>query len=91
MKRFVIFLAIAAALLFGCVQTGTPNNTTISPEKYCVQDSDCACGVHIVTGDCFAGNAQYVDTSKQCPDFCTGIAGNFRTKCVDNVCTGVRV
>jgi len=57
-----------------------------SMKKYCEQDSDCACGKSIETGDCFYGNKAFVDTSQQCPDFCTGIAGNLVIKCVDNIC-----
>lgn len=55
-------------------------------EKYCGDDGDCACGRHIRTGNCFYGNADYVDTSRQCPDFCTGIAGHLRIGCVKNEC-----
>ena len=55
-------------------------------EQYCEQDSDCACGKSIETGDCFYGNKAFVDTSQQCPDFCTGIAGNLVIECVDNTC-----
>ena len=61
------------------------DSTSIS-EKYCQQDSDCACGRHKTTGDCFYGNKNYVDTGKQCPDFCTGIAGNLEIRCVNNEC-----
>ena len=53
----------------------------------CQTDSDCACGVSKDTGDCFYGNRNFVDESKQCPDFCTGIAGNLVIECIDNVCT----
>jgi len=57
-------------------------------ETSCTKDEDCACGVHITTGECFTGNKNYVDTdpSKVCPDFCGGFAGNFITKCVENKC-----
>lgn len=61
--------------------------STIISEKYCEQDTDCACGRHKTTGDCFFGNKNYVDTGKQCPDFCTGIAGNLEIRCVSNECT----
>lgn len=56
------------------------------PEKYCEQDSDCKCGKKINTEDCFYGNKNYVNASQQCPDFCTGIAGNLRIKCINNKC-----
>jgi len=53
----------------------------ISDEKFCDQDSDCACGVHYKTKECFFGNKNFVNTITQCPDFCTGIAGNISIKC----------
>lgn len=59
-------------------------------EKYCETDEDCACGRHTTTGNCFYGNVNYVNTTSQCPDFCTGIAGNFRIGCVKNECKQVR-
>lgn len=58
-------------------------------ETFCVSDSDCACGVHIESRVCFTGNKEYVDISDQCPDFCTGIAGNFEVRCVENTCKSV--
>ncbi|NIO44072.1 MAG: hypothetical protein GTN36_00760 [Candidatus Aenigmarchaeota archaeon] len=58
-------------------------------ESYCNFDEDCACGIHKETSDCFYGNKAYVDTSQQCPDFCTGIAGNLIIKCVNNKCIQV--
>jgi hypothetical protein len=67
MKTFLLSLTLVI-VISGC----EPQN----PESYCKQDSDCACGVHVTTGECFYGNEDYVDTSRQCPDFCTGIAGN---------------
>ncbi len=57
-----------------------------SSEKFCSADSDCACGIHIKTGACFYGNKNFVDATKQCPDFCTGIASNFEIKCIDGEC-----
>lgn len=55
-------------------------------EKRCNQDSDCACGVSKATGECAVGSTEDIDTSQQCPDFCTGIAGNFETRCVQRQC-----
>jgi len=52
----------------------------------CETDEDCACGKDIETGECFFGNKKFVDTSQQCPDYCTGIAGNLVIKCVNNAC-----
>ncbi len=61
------------------------NQSGIS-EKFCNADSDCACGVHIKTAACFYGDKNFVDTSKQCPDFCTGISNNFEIKCIEGKC-----
>ncbi len=66
----------------------TPKSALNDP-KYCQTDADCACGVKIGTKECFYGNKQFVDTQTQCPDYCTGIDGKFRTKCVENRCSQV--
>jgi hypothetical protein len=58
-------------------------------EKYCLADSDCACGVHIKSRICFYGNEDYVDTSEQCPDFCNGIAAHLIIKCINNECAQI--
>ena len=84
MRRLLIAL-FGLLLLSGCLQQQLPS------EKYCSQDSDCACGTHKTTGECFYGNKAYVNTGKQCPDYCTGIAAMFETKCVNDTCTQVRV
>lgn len=73
---------ILVILISGCIQQ-KPS------EKYCEQDTDCVCGVHINTEDCFYGNKNYVNTKQQCPDFCTGITGTLRIECIDNECTQV--
>lgn len=54
--------------------------------NFCETESDCACGVHITSRECFFGQKEFVDTTEQCPDFCTGIAGNFRLQCVQFTC-----
>lgn len=69
---------------FEC-ESRCPQSPTTS-ETYCRLDEDCTCGVHINTRDCFYGNKDYVDTKDQCPDFCTGIAGNLKIVCIDNEC-----
>lgn len=56
----------------------------------CNVDSDCACGRKIGTNECFFGNKKYVNTISPCPDFCSGIDGKMRIKCVNNICTSVR-
>ena len=66
---------------------GQCSEVLIDDKVYCRMDEDCACGVDIETGDCFYGNKNYVDTGRQCPDFCTGIAGNLAIECINNVCT----
>lgn len=78
-------LLLAAIIVAGCTQQQQKG------ESYCSTDSDCACGTHITTGECFYGNKDYVDVEKQCPDFCTGIAGNLATKCVNSTCIHGRV
>jgi len=64
-------------------------------KDFCTTDNECVCGgIDAQTGDCFVGNKGYyehfVDPSKDCPDFCTGIAGNRETKCVRNTCAIVQ-
>lgn len=85
MKKYLfVFLFFLAA----CAQQ-------IPSQDYCDVDSDCVCGgIDKSAQDCFVGNKQYyesgaVDTSKDCPDFCTGIGGHLVTKCVDNKCINV--
>jgi putative hemolysin len=58
-------------------------------EEFCRSDEDCACGTHVKTGKCFYGNKLYVDTTKQCPDFCSGFAGNLMIQCVNDECRQV--
>ncbi|MCX6695054.1 MAG: hypothetical protein NTU61_01995 [Candidatus Altiarchaeota archaeon] len=71
--------------------TTTPTTlSTVNPETYCETDSDCACGVHKTTGDCFLGNSKYVDVVRQCPDFCNGFAGDRDVGCVNNTCMSVK-
>ena len=53
---------------------------------FCKTDADCACGTQVETGKCFYGSKLYVNTEKQCPDFCSGFSGNLTIQCVDNEC-----
>lgn len=62
----------------------------VDNSNYCDYDSDCSCGTNTKTGECFRGNKKYVNESKQCPDFCSGISGNFVTVCQNNECTYAR-
>jgi len=57
----------------------------------CNADSDCACGVLKSNGDCAVGNKDFINTSKQCPDFCRGFAGNMVLNCVSNKCVQIAV
>lgn len=75
---FVLFLIV---FISGCIE--------YDKEIFCSQDQDCSCGTHIETGECFYGNKNYVNTSQQCPDFCTGISGDLDIKCVNEKCVQV--
>ncbi len=55
-------------------------------DAFCRSDLDCTCGRNINTNACAFGNLENVNPKEQCPDFCTGIAGNLEIKCVDNEC-----
>jgi len=62
--------------------------------SFCNADTDCVCGgIDRKSGNCFVGNKEYakndVDFTKDCPDFCTGIAGHLETKCVAHACKTV--
>lgn len=80
----IILATVLIIILFGTVSY-LPELSKTS-ETYCEQDKDCACGININTGGCFYGKRQYVNTQKQCPDFCSGFAGNLIIKCVNNEC-----
>lgn len=91
MKKLTLipaFLFFLVFFLFGCVQ-----NPGAKPggEKYCVTSDDCACGTNIKTGMCFYGNKAYVNTLKQCPDFCSGFGGNLDVQCINNQCQQVNL
>jgi len=103
MKKIITVAAIFTAILFfgGCAKQNTTNNIPENQpkqtesavlEKSCEVDSDCACGRHKTTKECFFGNAKYVDPLlRPCPDFCTGLDGRLRTKCVSGECRQVKV
>jgi hypothetical protein len=76
-------IAVALVLLSGCASKVS--------ETACATDSDCACGTHVQTGECFVGRAEFVNVSRQCPDFCTGIDGRRQTRCMNGTCATVRV
>jgi hypothetical protein len=66
--------------------TGGGTGTTICSTT-CSKDADCACGVNSSTRACALGNAECIDTSVQCPDYCTGINGDRHVACVNQQCT----
>lgn len=82
-------------LLLGIFVFLTACTNLASQSKFCKTDDDCVCGgIDKATQNCFVGNKQYydsgaVDKSKVCPDFCTGIAANLVTKCVESKCMNV--
>lgn len=65
-------------------------------EKYCWEDSDCACGINKYTNDCFSGNKTYVadpdpliypqELIEECNRFCAINAEEPQIKCIDNRC-----
>jgi len=60
-------------------------------DKYCNDDIDCACGRNKFTGDCFFGSKDLVNTDSQCPDYCSGIAGNLEIRCIQKECKQVTI
>ncbi|MCX8163683.1 MAG: eight-cysteine-cluster domain-containing protein [Candidatus Micrarchaeota archaeon] len=54
--------------------------------NFCMEDFDCDCGKNKITNQCFFGQRDFVDPSKQCPDFCTGFAGQLEPKCINFSC-----
>lgn len=71
----------------------TPTPTPIQEPNFlaCNTDKDCACGTNEVTNQCAVGNKGYIDTSRQCPDFCGGINGKLTTQCISGLCQQVRI
>lgn len=82
LRAFALFMVFV--VFCGCVSEPAKS------EKYCVSDSDCACGMHVGNGDCFYGNKEFVDTGGQCPDYCGGIGGHLVLRCVNSTCVQVR-
>lgn len=76
----IAILLLLTLLVFGCEEK-TP---TLEEMKFCQTVDDCACGTLKTDGSCFAGNKKYVNTQEQCPDFCSGIAGNLKLTCSKN-------
>ncbi len=97
----VFIIAFTVLLIAGCSpgapdpegseRTTVPSRAEVEASGSCSEDADCICGgVDTFTGDCFLGNKdyydKYVDDSQVCPDFCTGIAGNLVSRCVNSEC-----
>jgi len=57
--------------------------------RACREDTDCTCGKNVITKECDYGIAECINELQQCPDFCTGIAGNLEIVCKDNQCVQV--
>lgn len=100
MKKYVLIaLLVLLLMLTACSspEADAPKSMQdVSHEDrlHCVTDDDCVCGgIDEASGSCFIGNRDYyekhVDTSKQCPDFCTGISGSLVVRCIDNKCMQV--
>lgn len=70
---------------------GAPGPLTCDPADMlkCRIDADCACGSNLATGACAVGTAACIDTTKQCPDYCTGIDGRMSVRCQTGQCIQV--
>lgn len=83
MKFAIPFALISLIFVSGCIgQVSAPGVDS----KFCSTDADCACGVHVSTGDCFYGNSAFVNVEQQCPDFCEGIGAHLEIVCQQNRC-----
>jgi eight-cysteine-cluster-containing protein len=96
-KTTAVFFICLLLLIGGCSYgkgffTKEPSQAELKKMNFCQTDSDCVCGgTDRTTGRCFLGSKEYyekyVDSSKECPDFCSGIEGNLVVKCgIDNRC-----
>ena len=92
MKTFVFIFLFLFVFISGCAYVPKPVQEA---PKACTADDDCICGgIDTTTDNCVVGNEKYaekyVDFSRDCPDFCTGIAAHLETRCVQNECKIVR-
>ncbi len=88
--KIILVLAIIGSIIY-LILNYSNINLPLQNKLTCQQDSDCICGGIITkTGECFVGNKDYYDKfvnkNATCPDFCTGIAGNGQTRCINNKC-----
>lgn len=93
MNRFFFLLLLISCAPLAQQPIEKPQNNFENP-SFCNVDADCMCGgIDKNTNDCFIGNklyaSRFVDMSRSCPDFCTGIAGHLETRCVNQVCATV--
>ena len=95
MKRLIVLFVLGSFLFAGCTDLIKEQfedvDVSAVHEKYCTEDNDCACGIHKNTEQCFYGNKKYVDMTKNCPDFCDGLAGDLELRCIEFECTQVHV
>ena len=68
--------------------TATPPSSATAAAE-CGVDKDCGCGTDRATGKCAFGPILQIDESKQCPDFCSGVAGDLHIACREGHCTQV--
>ena len=85
-KNTIIAAVVALLVIVSIFIVAGMQSQPVKSENSCSIDSDCACGVSLATGDCAYGNAAFINASKQCPDFCSGIAANLEIKCLNKVC-----
>jgi hypothetical protein len=92
--RIIIYVIVIVALILGSAymyKSGQISKIIGKEQLRCSTNADCACGVNLITGDCFVGNENFVNTKEQCPDFCNGIGGNFQVKCAESKCTLINI
>lgn len=89
----VIFILLTSFLVFSLKTISIDKKSDCSKidSKSCKKDYDCICGgKDMFSNECFLGNVDYyekcVDKNKECPDFCRGITGWLKIKCINNRC-----
>jgi len=95
-RRGVVLILIILVIVSSIILIFSKLPVAVNEEKnntknWCSVDADCICGgIDTATKGCFVGNLdyykKYVDKTRICPDFCTGITGNLETKCINNTC-----
>lgn len=86
----IVAVLVLMFALMGCDRAEITSSDEIVAKDYCEIDADCICDGQDPDGGCFLGNKEYykkyVDKSEDCPNFCTGVAGNMVVRCIDNKC-----